>query len=162
VTIAAVHVPLLDTAPWPIVPALFVAVFALLTASGYWLHLRTLRVTPAATHVARSPDERARAALDSAAPLADIDARAYYGCIAAALRSYLAGRFRLPHHALPRPEFEARSAGAGIDAETAQLAASLLERCDAARLGGDPGDAARRAADLAAARAIIERSSTHT
>jgi len=31
----------------------------------------------------------------------------------------------------------------------------LLERCDAARLGGDAGDAARHSADLTAAREII-------
>lgn len=157
-TPSAVTVPLLDTAPWPIIPALFVAVFALLTAGGYWLHQRVLRITTSLPVDARPPDERVSAALDSAAPLADIDARAYYGCIAAALRSYLADRFHLPDHPLPRPQFEARAAAAGIDVETAQLAASLLERCDAARLGGDPGDAVRRAADLAAARDVVERS----
>lgn len=146
---------LLDAAPWPIVPALFVAVFAILTAAGYLLHLRTLDIAPSPPADARPADERARAALDAAAPLADIDARAYYGCIAAALRPYLAERFRLPDHPLPRPEFEARAAAASLDAQTAQLAAALLERCDAARLGGPPGDAQQRAADLAAAREVI-------
>lgn len=150
-------VMLLDAAPWPIVPALFVAVFAVLTAAGYLLHLRTLAIAPPPPADARPPDERARAALDAAAPLAGIDARAYYGCIAAALRPYLAERFRLPDHPLPRPEFEARAAAAGIDTPTAQLAADLLERCDAARLGGDPGNPARRDADLAAAHEVIAR-----
>lgn len=150
---------LLDAAPWPIVPALFVAVFAILTAAGYLLHFRTLDIAPPRPADARPPDERARAALDAAAPLADIDARAFYGCIAAALRPYLAERFHLPDHPLLRAEFEAQATAAGIDAPTAQLAAALLERCDAARLGGDPGDAARRSADLAAARDIIARTS---
>ena len=158
-TLAAVP-PLLDAAPWPLVPALFVAVFAILTAAGYVLHFRTLRIPPpSAPNDARPPDDRARAALDAAAPLADIDARAYYGCIAAALRPYLAERFRLPDHPLPRAEFEAQATAAGIDTATAQLAAALLERCDAARLGGDPGDADRHSADLAAARDIITRTS---
>ena len=150
---------LLDAAPWPIVPALFVAVFAILTAAGYLLHFRTLHLAPSPPADARPPDERARAALEAAAPLSDIDARAYYGCIAAALRPYLAERLRLPDHPLPRAEFEAQAAAASLDPATAQLAAALLERCDAARLGGDPGDEARRAADLAAAREIIERTS---
>ncbi len=158
-TIPAIPAVLLDAAPWPVVPALFVAVFAILTAAGYLLHFRTLTIAPSPPADTRPPDERARAALDAAAPLADIDARAYYGCIAAALRPYLAERFGLPDHPVPRPEFEARAAAAGIGAQTAQLAATLLERCDAARLGGDPGDAARRAADLAAARDIIARTS---
>ena len=153
-----VSAPLLDAAPWPLVPALFVAVFAILTAAGYLLHFRTLRIPPPSAPIdARSSDERARAALDAAAPLADIDARAYYGCIAAALRAYLAERVRLPEHALPRAETETRIAAAGMDAATAQLAAALLERCDAARLGGDAGDTAHRSADLDAAREIIAR-----
>ncbi len=158
-TLAALLAPLLDAAPWPIVPVLFVAVFAVLTAAGYVLHFRTLGLAPSPPADARPPDERARAALDAAAPLADIDARAFYGCIAAALRPYLAERFRLPDHPMPRPEFEAQAAAAGIDAHTAQLAAALLERCDAARLGGDTADAARHSADLAAARDIITRTS---
>ncbi|TAK62947.1 MAG: hypothetical protein EPO22_07045, partial [Dehalococcoidia bacterium] len=111
---AMLAVMLLDAAPWPIVPALFVAVFAVLTAAGYLLHLRTLAIAPPPPADARPPDERARAALDAAAPLAGIDARAYYGCIAAALRPYLAERFRLPDHPLPRPEFEARAAAVGV------------------------------------------------
>ena len=159
-TLAAFLAPLLDAAPWPIVPALFVAVFAVLTAAGYVLHFRTLRIPPPSPPIdARPPDERARAALDAASPLADIDARAFYGCIAAALRPYLAERFHLPDHSLPRAEFAAQAAAAGVGEPTAQLAAALLERCDAARLGGDPGDAPHRSADLAAARDIIARTS---
>ena len=154
-TLLAVDLLLLDAAPWPIVPALFVAVFAILTAAGYLLHLRTLTLAPSPPADARPRDERSRAALDAAAPLADIDVRAYYGCIAAALRPYLAERFRLPDHPLQRREFEALAAAAGIDTQIAQLAAELLERCDAVRLGGDPGDAARRTADLTAAREIV-------
>ncbi len=161
-TTAIVPTALLAAAPWPIVPALFVAVFAVLTAAGYMLHFRTLRMPPPSPSIdARPPDERARAALDTAAPLADIDARAYYGCIAAALRPYLAERFRLPDHPLPRAEFAVQATAAGVDEPTAQLAAALLERCDASRLGGDPGDAARRAADLAAAREIIARTAAN-
>lgn len=152
---ASIVTALLDAAPGPIVPVLFVAVFAILTAAGYLLHVRILQASTPPPAETRPPDERAGAALDAAAPLADIDARAYYGCIAAALRAYLAERFRLPDHALPRAEFEALAAAAGIDTATAQLVASLLERCDAARLGGDAGDEARRVADLAAAREII-------
>lgn len=151
---ASIVLPLLS-APWAIVPILFVAAFAVLTAAGYVLHLRTLTLAPAPPADARPPEERARAALDAAAPLAEIDARAYYGCVAVALRSYLAARFGLPEHALPRGETQPRLAVIGT--ETAALAAALLERCDAARLGGDPGDDARREADLCLAREIIAR-----
>ena len=153
---ASFFLPLLDAAPWAVVPTIFVAAFAVLTVAGYVLHLRALTVAPVPQTVdVRPPDERARAALDAAAPLAEIDARAYYGCVGAALRSYLAVRFGLPNHALPRSETQSRLATAGV--ETATLAAALLERCDTARLGGDAGDAARREADLCLAREIIAR-----
>jgi hypothetical protein len=148
---------LLYTAPSPIVPALFVAVFAVLTAFGYVLHARTVSLAPpAAPQRPLPPEERARAALTAAAPLADIDVRAYYGCIAAAMRAYLAERFAVSAGTMVRSDLETAMALAGVDNTMAGRAAALLGACDAAQFTGAVPDATRRADDLAAARRFID------
>ena len=147
---------MLDAPPSPLLPALFVAVFAILTAAGYLLHFRTLKMQPPTLLPTVPAEERARAALASAEPLADIDVRAYYGCIGAAIRAYLAERFALSATAMSRNEVETAMASARSDPRAAALAAGLLESCDAAQFAGLVPDHAHRAADLADAREIIE------
>ena len=144
---------LADAAPTPIVPALFVVVFAALTAVGYVLHSRTVGLSPPTPPAAPAspPEERARAALAAAAPLAEIDVRAYYGCIAAAVRSYLGERYGVSPAAMTRTDAEKAMAGAGLDCRPAELAAELLERCDRAQFAGEIPDRGRRSTDLATA-----------
>ena len=154
----ALPMQLADAAPPPLVPALFVGVFAALTALGYVLYFRTVAMAPPAAGVARTPppEERARAALAAAAPLADIDVRAYYGCIAAAIRSYLSERYAVSPAGMVRNDVEKAMVEAGIVTRAAELAAQLLERCDGVQFAGGVPDPGRRAADLAAAQEIID------
>ena len=156
---------MLDAAPSPLLPVLFVAVFAILTAAGYVLHFRTVGLSPpspAALRPRSLPEERARAALSAGAPLAEIDVRAYYGCIAAAIRAYLDERFGISSTAMVRSDVEKAMAEADIDGRAAALAAGLLDACDAAQFGGLVPDSARRTADLAAAQEIIELTAAGT
>lgn len=147
-------------APSPIAPALFVAMLAALTAIGYVLQARAVAIPPppplaVATPPAR-PDERARTALDAAAPLAGTDVREYYARIAGAVRAYLSARFDFPAYAMTRTEMERGMAAAGIDRWSARLTANLLEQCDAVQFAGFVPAPERRAADLTAAHEIID------
>ena len=150
-------------APSPIAPVLFVAMLAALTALGYVLQARAVAIPPPALVSAPSPpappDERARIALDAAAPLAAADVRAYYALIAAAVRAYLGARFDFPAYAMTRTEMERGRAAAGIDRWPARLTANLLEQCDAVQFAGFIPALERRAADLTAAHEIIDLTS---
>ncbi len=148
-----------SAAPAAAVPVLVVAAFAVLTAAGYLLHVQAVRIPPPAPVAAPAPppppQERALAALDATAPLADADVRAYYARIAATLRAYLSERYAFPAYAMTRTEMERGMEGAGIERWPARLTANLLEQCDAAQFAGFVPAAERRAADLAAAREIV-------
>ncbi|HEY7802534.1 MAG TPA: hypothetical protein VIE40_07650 [Dehalococcoidia bacterium] len=147
---------ILLSAPVPIVPALFVALFAIGTAAGFVITQRALTVTKRAhadtDHASAAADE-ARAAL-SVPPAAD--ARATYAHIDAVLRRYLDTRFGLATASLPGPEIERALTRAGVTRPAARLTSHLLERCarmsDATTLAS-PG---RVEADLQSAREIVD------
>jgi hypothetical protein len=153
-----------DAAPPPIVPALFVAAFAALTALGYVLVARAIAIRPLPLPSARlrpqaerPAHETARAELDAlvAERLADSDVAAYYACLAAIVRRYLSERFAFPAYAMTRTEIERAMTSAGIDRWPARLTANLFEQCDAAQFAGFTPARERRTADLTAAREII-------
>jgi hypothetical protein len=153
-----------DPAPSPIVPALFVAAFAALTAFGYVLVRRAAAIVPmpapAASVTAPAPpsaDQIARAALDAIAA-ADLaaDAPEYYARIAATVRTYLSARFDFPAYAMTRRELEYGATDSGIDRWPARVIANLLEQCDAVEFATFRPAPERRAADLTAAYEIIE------
>ncbi len=149
-------------APPAVVPALFVAMFAALTAFGYILHQRIARVRPIPVDVAPAapeptPAEIARQRLDAIAAegLASTDIGEYYARIAAVLRGYLSERFAFPAYAMTRRELERETARAGIDRWPARLAANVLEQCDAAEFASFRPAPERREADLTATYEII-------
>jgi hypothetical protein len=154
-----------DPAPSPVIPALFVAAFAALTAFGYVLVRRAVAVVPmparAAPVIAAAPPsahEIARAALDAiaSADLGAADAPEYYARIAATVRAYLTARFDFPAYAMTRRELERSAATSGIDRWPARVIANLLEQCDAVEFATFRPAPERRAADLTAAYEIIE------
>ena len=153
-----------DPAPSPVVPALFVAAFAALTAFGYVLARRAAAIAPmpapAAHIIAPAPPsahEIARAALDAIAA-ADLaaDAPEYYARIAATVRTYLSARFDFPAYAMTRRELERSAATSGIERWPARVIANLLEQCDAVEFAAFRPAPERRTADLTAAYEIIE------
>jgi len=154
----------IDTgAPSAVAPALFVAVFAALTAAGYALHRRIAATRPpalAAEAPAPAPPAgaTARAALDAlaASGLAASNPVEYYARIAATVRGYLSERFDFAAYAMTRSELERGAAGSGVDRWAARLAANLLEQCDAVQFAGFLPAPERREADLTAAYEIIE------
>jgi hypothetical protein len=89
-----------EPAPPPVMPVLFVAAFAGLTAFGYVLHRRAaaIRPSPIVAEVFApppTPAEIARARLHEidASGLAQSDPAEYYARIAGAVRTYLSARF---------------------------------------------------------------------
>ena len=149
-----------DPAPNPVLPVLFVALFAALTAYGYSLVARAINARPAPAPAAPGrtpvlpPEARARAALD-ALGAADDDPRAYYAAIAATIRRYLSERFDFAAYAMTRRELERSAEAAGIDRWPARLTANLLEQCDAVQFAGFRPARERTVADLDAAYEII-------
>ena len=153
-----------DPAPSPIVPALFIAAFAALTAFGYVLVRRAAAIVPmpaqAAPIIAASPPSAhdiARASLDAiaAADLGAADAPEYYARIAATVRTYLSVRFDFPAYAMTRRELERSATTSGIERWPARVIANLLEQCDAVEFATFRPAPERRAADLTAAYEII-------
>jgi hypothetical protein len=144
-------------APAAAVPVLVVAAFAALTAVATCCTSRPrASATGAATPAPPPPpQERALAALDDAAPLADADVARHYAHIAATLRAYLSERYAFPAYAMTRTEMERGMEAAGIERWPARLTANLLEQCDAAQFARFVPAAERRSADLAAAREIV-------
>jgi hypothetical protein len=152
-----------EPAPPPVVPALFVAAMAVLTAFGYELVRRAIAIRPVPVDAAAAPapptaHEAARAALDAIAAeeIGAADAAEYYARIAATVRAYLSARFGFPAYAMTRGELERDMAGAGIDRWPARLTANLLAQCDAVEFAAFRPAEQRRAADLTAAYEIIE------
>lgn len=157
-----------DPAPPAVVPVLFVAALAALTAFGFALMRRAIAIRPilaavADTALAPPPaHETARAALDAIADgdLAATDTAEYYARIAATLRGYLSSRFAFPAYAMTRSEMERGATAAGVERWPARLIANLLEQCDAVEFAAFRPAPERRAADLTAAYEIIELTAT--
>ena len=154
-----------DPAPSPIVPVLFVAAFAALTAFGYVLVRRAAAIVPMPAPAAPvfaaippSAHDIARTALDAiaAADLGAADAPEYYARIAATVRTYLSTRFEFPAYAMTRRELERNATSSGIDRWPARVIGNLLEQCDAVEFATFRPAPERRAADLTAAYEIIE------
>jgi hypothetical protein len=152
-----------DDAPSPIVPALVVAAFAVLTAFGYVLFRRaaSLRPPPVTAPVAQvtppRPDATARAALDAiaASGLASSDPPEYYARISAVVRRYLSERFAFPAFAMTRRELERHMQRADMDRWVGRVTANLLEEADGAQFAGVVPAIERRDADLTAAYEIV-------
>lgn len=148
-------------APTPLVPATFVALFAVLTGAGYVLlsHAMASRPLPAPVIVApRPPHEAARADLDalSRSDLGERDPTGYYAAIAAIMRRYLSARFDFPAYAMTRRELDHEMRRAGIERWPARLTSNVLEQCDAVQFAGFRPAAPRRDADTTAAYEIID------
>ncbi len=152
-----------DPAPSPVVPTLFIAAFAALTAFGYVLARRAAGIVPAPARASRvvvarpSAHDIARTALDAIAA-ADLaaDAPEYYARIAATVRTYLSARFDFPAYAMTRRELERSATTSGIDRWPARIIANLLEQCEAVEFATFRPAPERRTADLTAASEIIE------
>jgi len=152
-----------DDAPSPAVPALYVAIFAALTALGYVMLRRIVAIAPpppASPPAPPGPREAARAALDALAargfdPSA---ADAWYETLAGTVRRFLSDCFDFPAYAMTRTELQRGMVRAGVDRWPARLAANLLEQCDAVQFAGFVPPAERADADLTAAYEIIELS----
>ncbi len=149
-------------APTPILPVLFAAIFAGLTAFGYVLYRRIGRIAPplpvfAPRAVVVSPEDRARAELAAiaAAGIAAADTDEYYARIAATIRRYLTERFGFPAYALTRSEMEGAMIGAGVERWPSRLTANLLAQCDAVEFAGFRPAPERCDADLTAAHEMI-------
>jgi hypothetical protein len=152
-----------EPAPSPAVPAAFVAAMALLTAAGYVLYIRAVRITPPALAVttpapaAIPPADRARASLDTLARsnIAETDPAEHYARLAGIVRRYLSERFGFAAFAMTHTEMERGMAAAGIDRWPTRVATNLLEQCEAVEFAAFRPAPDRRAADLAAAYELI-------
>ena len=94
-------------------------VAAALACFGLWIRLRKRKFVPAPAEIFRS-----RAESD----------------LAAAFTEYLAARLRCPAASVIAPDLPARLTAAGVHAELADRAATLLESLVAERYGGETGD----------------------
>jgi hypothetical protein len=149
-----------DDAPPPIVPALYVAIFAALTAFGYVLVARAIRErpdapAPAVPRPAHTPAERARASLDALAGT-HADAPAHYASIAAIVRRYLSERYGFAAYAMTRRELQRHMTREDLGRWPARLVANLLEQCDAVQFAGFTPAPERAVADLTAAYEIVD------
>lgn len=147
----------------PALPALYVAVFAALTALGYVMLRRIIAIQPperATAPPAPGPREAARASLDALAARGfdAAAADAWYETIAGTLRRYLSDRFDFPAYAMTRTELQREMVRAGVGRWPARLAANVLEQCDAVQFAGYRPPSERADADLTAAYEIIELS----
>ena len=154
-------------APPPIVPALYVGIFAALTAFAYVLIRRAADARPVPPPVVeppRGPHDVARARLDelAAAGIAATNPDLYYATIAATVRRYLSDRFGFPAYAMTRRELQRDMTRAGIDRWPARVTSNLLEQCDAVEFAGFRPPAERAAADLTAAYEIIDLTAPQT
>lgn len=150
-----------DQAPSPIVPAVYVAMFAALTALGYVLVARAIGGRPRETvfepaPIPLTPAERARAVLDALARGDRRDVAAYYSAIAATVRRYLSERYAFPAYAMTRRELQRHMSRSGLDRWPARLTGNLLEQSDAVQFAGFAPAAERADADLTAAYEIID------
>lgn len=152
---------LAEDAPSPMVPGLFVAIFAALTALGYVLVRRAIDARPAPVAAASAapppvpPEVAARAQLDALAHAGHGDPRAYYATLAVTVRRYLSDRYGFPAYAMTRTELGRHMTAAGIDRWAGRLASNLLEQCDAVQFAGFEPAPERADADLTAAYEII-------
>ncbi len=152
---------LAEEAPSPMVPGLFVAIFAALTALGYVLVRRAIDARPAPVAAANAatpptpPDVAARAQLDALARAGHGDLHAYYATLAATVRRYLSDRYGFPAYAMTRTELGRHMTAADIDRWAGRLASNLLEQCDAVQFAGFVPALERADADLTAAYEII-------
>jgi hypothetical protein len=149
-----------EEAPSPLLPALYVAIFAALTAFGYALVARAVRERPEPVPAAApvpplTPAERARAALD-ALKLSPADIGGYYATLAAVVRRYLTERYGFAAYAMTRTELQRHMTRADFGRWPARLVANLLEECDAVQFAGFSPAPERADADLTAAYEIIE------
>lgn len=151
-----------DQAPSPIVPVLYVAIFAALTALGYVLVSRAISARPTTSTIApeivRTPAEAARASLDALASsdAAQRDLAQYYATIAATVRRYLSERYGFPAYAMTRTELQQHMTREELGRWPARLTANLLEQSDAVQFAGFAPAPERAEADLTAAYEIIE------
>jgi hypothetical protein len=150
-----------DAAPSPLVPAVYVATFAVLTALGYVLVARAIGGRPREAAfepapIPLTPAERARAALDALSVGDRRDLRAYYADIAATVRRYLSERYAFPAYAMTRRELQRHMSRSGLDRWPARLTGNLLEQSDAVQFAGFEPASERADADLTAAYEIIE------
>ncbi len=150
-------------APSPAVPATFVAAMTLLTAAGYVLYARAVRITPPVLAVAAParteipPADRARASLDALARsnIADTDPAEHYARLAGIVRRYLSERYAFAAFAMTHTEMERGMTAAGIDRWPTRVATNLLEQCESVEFAAFRPAPERRAADLAAAYELI-------
>jgi hypothetical protein len=148
-----------DEAPSPLLPALYVALFAALTVFGYFLVARAIggpRVAPAPViepEAPLTPAERARVSLDA---LSRDDLREYYAALASIVRRYLSERYGFAAYAMTRTELQRHMTREELGRWPARLVANLLEQCDAVQFAGFAPAAERAEADLTAAYEIIE------
>ncbi|HLF79237.1 MAG TPA: hypothetical protein VJB57_17285 [Dehalococcoidia bacterium] len=107
-----------------------------------------------------SPEDRARAALDSAARefAAARDFTAYYAAIGVTAREYLTERYGFAAFALTTSELQSEMQRRGLDRWQARLVAGLLTQCDSAVYAGYRPAHERADADLTAAYEIVEMS----
>ena len=152
-----------DDAPSPLVPGLYVALFAALTALGYMLVSRAIGARPisapgAAWEIPLTPAQRARAALDALAAVGagDRDLAQYYAGIAATVRRYLSERYGFAAYAMTRTELQRHMTREELGRWPARLVANVLEQCDAVQFAGFAPAPERAEADLTAAYEIIE------
>ena len=149
-----------DPAPSPLVPTLYVAIFAVPTALGYVLVQRAINArpqtaTPEPAPIPLTPAERARAALDALAG-ERADLARYYGAIAMTMRRYLSERYGFPAYAMTRRELQRHMSASGLDRWPARITGNLLEQCDAVQFALFAPAPERTEADLTAAYEIVE------
>ncbi|MHB8375593.1 MAG: hypothetical protein ACYDEB_01365 [Dehalococcoidia bacterium] len=147
------------SAPSPIVPALFVALFAVGTLWAYDIARRAMATRPrSAAHsvggAVRAAADEARASL--AALSSDEEPEAVYTRLAVIMRAYLDARFGLRTQSMPGAEIERAIARAGGGRAAARLAAHLLERCAHVQAAAIRPEPERIAADLRSAREVID------
>jgi hypothetical protein len=152
-----------DDAPSPLVPGLYVALFAALTTFGYVLVSRAIGARPSAPPVAPpeitlTPSQRARAALDTltTSRTAERDLPQHYATIAATIRRYLSERYGFAAYAMTRTELQRHMTREELGRWPARLVANVLEQCDAVQFAGFAPARERAEADLTAAYEVIE------
>ncbi len=155
------QIEIADPAPSPIVPAIYVAMFAALTALGYVLVQRAIgarpqTTTPEPATIPLTPAERARAALDALVGGPHGDLAYYYATIAATVRRYLSERYGFPAYAMTRRELQRHMSRSDLDRWPARVTGNLLEQCDAVQFAAFAPAPERTEADLTAAYEIIE------
>jgi hypothetical protein len=141
---------------------LLMAGFAALTVATMALaRIPTIeRPEPVVPERPASAEDVARAELDAVAAAGHLDRGellAYYSRIAACLRAYVSARFAVPATAMTPQELAARLEALDADRLAARLAVNMLEQCQAVQFAGYAPVRERAEADLAAAYAVVAR-----